>query len=305
MQTQRFSSIEDIGLGLTGEALLEAFTPFICKDASFADRLKLVLKQRRATLKRAFSGEKETDGRQAEKIKAEYQVAWSRGYEAYDLARGCRKPEPWHFRGKRMILDRAGVARMRSIMLAAVIRQIKPRRVLEVGCGNGINLLQLAGAFPEVSFSGLELTDAGHQVATGLQKAGALPEALAGYAPEAQKDPTAFQRINFVQGNAGQLPFEAKSFDLVFTVLALEQMESLRQQALAEIARVSSRYFLGLEPFAEANASFWLRLHVNARGYFKGAVAELPAHGFEPVWASMDYPQELQLGSAFVLSKVR
>ena len=43
-------------------------------------------------------------------------------------------------------------------MLGAVIRKLQPKRVLEVGCGNGINLLLLAGAFPGIDFAGLDLT---------------------------------------------------------------------------------------------------------------------------------------------------
>ena len=69
-------------------------------------------------------------------------------------------------------------------------------------------------------------------------------------------DPTAFRRIRFCQGNAPSLPFADGEFDLVTTVLALEQMERVREQALAEVARVACRHTLMIEPFREVNRAF-------------------------------------------------
>jgi tRNA G46 methylase TrmB len=38
-----------------------------------------------------------------------------------------------------------------------VIGHVRPRSVLEVGCGNGINLILLAGNFPDTEFARVEL----------------------------------------------------------------------------------------------------------------------------------------------------
>jgi ubiquinone/menaquinone biosynthesis C-methylase UbiE len=202
-----------------------------------------------------------------------------------------------------MFVDAAGAARMRSVMIGSVVRQLKPRRVLEVGCGDGINLFLLAGAFPEVSFTGLELTDTGHQVALDLQAKPVLPEQLLSYAPLDQKDPQAFKRIDFVQGNACAMPYETGGFDLVLTVLSIEQMEEVRRAALAEIARVTGGYLLSLEPFRDANKSIWRRLNVASRDYFRGSVLELQQYGIQLLWATADFPQEVTLGSALVLGR--
>ena len=76
-------------------------------------------------------------------------------------------------------LDGVAAARLRAPIFAAVLAELKPRTVLEVGCGNGINLLSLADAFPDVKFTGLDLTAEGIAAAKKLQEGEALPEALA------------------------------------------------------------------------------------------------------------------------------
>ena len=123
------------------------------------------------------------------------------------------------------------------------------------------------------------------------------------YAPGEHQDPQAFRRIDFIRGDATAMPFDTGSFDLVFTVLSVEQMERVRDKALSEIARVSGGHVLNMEPFREANESTLRRLHVFARDYFRGSIAELPRYGLTPLWASMDFPQEVQLGAALVLSR--
>jgi ubiquinone/menaquinone biosynthesis C-methylase UbiE len=195
------------------------------------------------------------------------------------------------------------VPRFRNVILGGVIRTLKPRRVLEVGCGNGINLLLLANQFPDVSFTGIELTESGVRVAREVQAQEQLPAPLAAYAMGEQKDPTAFRRIDFQRGDATAMPFETGAFDLVYTVLSVEQMERVRDKALTEIARVSGNHVLNMEPFAEANRTPLRRLHIFARDYFRGEIAAMPRYKLEPQWASMDFPQEVQLGAALVLSR--
>src|SRR5690606_1356218 len=129
--------------------------------------------------------------------------------------------------------------RFRQLMLIRLVEHLKPRRVLEVGCGLGIHLILLACRFPEVEFTGVELTAAGHRAARALQAEERLPQHLVAFAPEPLVDLTGFRRVDFRQGNAAALDFPDQRFDLVYTVLALEQMERVRARALAEIARVT------------------------------------------------------------------
>jgi SAM-dependent methyltransferase len=96
--------------------------------------------------------------------------------------------------------------------LAAVER---PRRILEVGCGEGIVLATLADRLPGAQLDGLELDEA------------ALEEAR-----------TRCPRATLVRGDACALPFVDQSFDLV---VCLEVLEHLPEpaRALRELRRVA------------------------------------------------------------------
>jgi SAM-dependent methyltransferase len=304
----RFQLIEELDLGVTHREVIDAFRPFICTGPSkdVARQLRLIRwNAAKRAARRALGAGASAGTRSKTVITSEYEGAWSRGFAAYDLAGGCRKPEPWLDRGERIVADRSGVPRFRNVLIGSVIRKLKPKRVLEVGCGNGINLLLLANQFPDVAFSGLELTEAGNRVARQVQQNPALPTAMADYAVGRGSDPQAFRRIDFVRGDATAMPFEAGAFDLVFTVLSVEQMERVRDKALTEIARVSSGHVLNLEPFAEANRTLLRKLHVFGRDYFRGEIASMGRYGLQPQWATMDFPQEVQLGAALVLSAKR
>lgn len=305
MTPVRLTELARLPVAIDPAAIEAAFAPFTAPggdaqwDAAFRHR-------RNGAIKRAFSRflglPSRSARRDAASITSEYEEAWSRGYDRFALGRTDLRPVPWTWRGRKLLLDPAAAARMRSVLFGAIVDDLKPASVLEVGSGPGINLLALAGAFPDVGFTGLELTDAGVAASRGVQEKRALPAKLKAYFPLEQKDPGAFRRIDFVQGNAAAMPFADNSFDLVLTVLAVEQMERIRRQALAEISRVARRHVLMLEPFRDINASGLRRLYVYGRDYFRGSIAELADFGLQPRWATADFPQEAFLGTALVLS---
>ena len=116
------------------------------------------------------------------------------------------------------------------------------------------------------------------------------------------QDPEAFRRVTFLQGSAAELPFPDGAFDLVMTVLAIEQMERIRARALAEIARVARRQVLMIEPFRDVNRDLWSRLNVYRRDYFRGSIDELGTYGLRPVLALADFPQEAFLKACMVVA---
>jgi SAM-dependent methyltransferase len=279
----------------------EALTPFLAPGSDERWRKEAALRRRRliGRLAKRLIGKGE---RGTEQVREEYDAAWSVGYDRYDLASRTAKYTPWVWDHERLLFDAAGAPRFRCLLYAAVIEKLKPRSVLEIGCGDGINLLMLSGAFPEVAFAGLELTDTGHSTAMQAKASPALPQALMNYSPLPLTDALAFRRIDFIQGNACQIPLPANHFDLVLTALAIEQMERVRATALAEMARVAARHALNLEPFRDVNATGLRRLNVLSRDYFRGSIAELRKYGLTPRWGSADFPQEVLLGAALVLS---
>ena len=190
-----------------------------------------------------------------------------------------------------------------SVYLAEALRALRPRQVLEVGCGNGINLMTLACGFPEIDFVGLEYTRSGPMIARGANAERVLPERLQRFAPFPILDPTAHSRVRVIQGTGAQLPFKDSSFDVVLTSLALEQMEQIRYMVLGEVSRVTGRYAVMLEPFHEANRNLMRRAYIDTHTYFKGSIASLTRYGLTPETIVADLPSKTILGTSLVISR--
>jgi SAM-dependent methyltransferase len=172
-----------------------------------------------------------------------------------------------------------------------------------VGAGNGINLLVLACRFPEIRFAGVELTEGGVAVARHAQASATLPDVLQRFSPEPLVDLQAHRRVEFRQGTAAALPFAAGAFDLVYSCLALERMEQVRGPALAEMARVTARHAVLLEPFVDCNDTGLRRAYRLARDHFGGAVRDLPSYGLEPLVVTDDLPGEIWLQPCLVIAR--
>jgi SAM-dependent methyltransferase len=308
----RLVPLADSGLGIADYEIARLFEPFIDRartEQADAWRVEIARRKRKLlaqTAKRLLLPGRTAARRGEATVVSEYSDAWRAiDYGIYGLGAPQRNYTPWEWHGRRMFASDVGATRFRQLLLIRFIEQLRPRRVLEVGCGNGINLILLAGRFPEIAFTGVELTEAGHRAARELQKQRELPPALRDYAPLPLADTIAFRRIEFLRGNATGLPFEDSAFDLVITVLALEQMERVRSQALGEIARVAARHTLMIEPFQDINNALWPRLNVLRRDYFRGRIADLDHCDLQPVLACDDYPQEVFLKTCAVLAEKR
>lgn len=291
--------LDDLPITVDPAQIDIALRPFIVAEADERRWNSRIAALWSDTIDRLLAGDQAI--RDRDLIEREYAVWATLGYDRYRTDRTDLKGMLWLWRERRLFMDGAAAAGFRTLILAAVLDQCKPRRVLEVGSGHGINLLSLAGAFPEIEFTGLELTQQGVNQARYAQSDSAAARIIHDYSPLDVIDPSAIERIRFVQGDASAMPFEAGSFDLVITVLAVEQMESIRSAALSEIARVTSGHALMLEPFRDMNQRGLRRLYVQSRGYFRGSIGDLRNFGLEPLWATADFPQEAFLGTALVL----
>lgn len=302
----RISNWNDLGLARMGEEITGAFMPLVLRESLRGDRAwsEHIWKRRRRMLRwlaRRWLGHVPDNERNVAAIKGEYETVWGRGYERYQMHPEVNA-KPWTWRHRRYWANSVGATRFRQAILTRIVERVQPKRVLEVGCGNGVNLMLLACRFPEIEFTGLELTSAGHQAALDFQSRNqVLPASMQAFAPLPLADPTAFRRINFVQGSAATLPFPDGAFDLTMTVLALEQMERIRDQALSEIARVTARHAFLLEPFCEFNSGGWRWFNRVKRDYFAGRIKDLPGYGLQPEFAIDDYPQEAFLQTCAVL----
>lgn len=305
----RLSDPAELGLGLRAADFDQAFRPFLARWAEPGDaEWRQALRERDASmrsklLRRWLPGFKRA--RTDERIRQEYDKVWSRReFEKYALDSVAKRPSPWLWQSRPCFATGIAGTRTRLLLIMQAIEKLAPKSVLEVGCGNGINLILLSCRFPEITFHGVELTQEGVQAATGFQQAmTSLPEHLVAFSPLPVRDPSAFRRIEFRQGTAAELPYADSSMDLVLTVLALEQMERIRERALGELARVARGHALMVEPFRDCNKSGRRRLNVLARNYFRARIDDLPRYGLEPVWATDGFPQEYFLGVCAVLAR--
>jgi len=297
-------------LGVTPDQIEALLAPFVTARAPCWSRRwqTEIWRRRHKALRRMWrdlGGEASPrQGRSSAIVQAEYADVWSRaGFDRYDPHNVPAGSTPWLWRNQCLLANTTGATRWRQLLLIRAIEKMRPRTVVEIGCGNGINLMMLACRFPQIAFTGIELTAQGHAAAQAFQQAHVeLPANLRAFAPEPLADLTSFRRVRFLQGSATELPFDDGAFDLAITVLALEQMEQIRSRALAEIARVVRSHTVMIEPFRDVNDGFWQRLNVRQRGYFRGRIAELADFGLQPLVACADFPQKYILRAALVLS---
>lgn len=200
-----------------------------------------------------------------------------------------------------MLARGIGTKRVHLLLLKRAFEAVQPETVLEVGSGYGINLFVLSGYFPAIQFSGLELTRQGALAAKKIGKMSCLSQDIVDFAPHQIIDQSANRRINFYQGSAKNLPFADKSFDVVYTVLALEAMEEIRHQALQELARVARKYVIMIEPFSDFNEKGIRYFYHTSHQYFCGRVDELRQDGLEPHLVFSAIPHKIRLSSAMVI----
>ena len=240
------------------------------------------------------------DFRQAQTVvDATYSKVWSR--DLADLLTSKIIAYEWGAEG--IMMQSLARRRVNHLLLVRALYATGALRVLEVGMGNGSNLALLAAQRPDLRLTGVELTSSGVRAAQALVGAPVLPPALAGLSTEPIVAASTRGQVELVQGTAAALPFTDGSFDAVCTVLALEQMEAIRDTALAELRRVTSRWVIMLEPFRDLNLEGARSDYVRANDYFSETTEGLVTHGLTPRVVYRDFPNKLKLHIALVIAE--
>jgi len=232
-------------------------------------------------------------------IVVDYSSQWSNATLEENISNTKSVPCMW---GKRRLLARSyGLKRIHQYLLAKFISSIKPSSILEVGSGNGLNLFVLSHLFPSVKLSGIELTKGGYDASKKIALENTLPEYIINFSPMKGVSSDAHKSIDFRQGTAKNLPYNDNSFDIVFTILALEQMEEIRYEALSELSRVCKKYLVMVEPFRDWNQSSTNRHRVVSLDYFSAWIADLSKFGFKPVGYYENIPNKLNYVTNFLV----
>ncbi|HET7681146.1 MAG TPA: class I SAM-dependent methyltransferase [Xanthobacteraceae bacterium] len=237
------------------------------------------------------------------RVRDAYEKKWTPEAALARFTRRADNRSPIVWGDRRYFAYGIWIKRVHLLFLMRLIEKLQPTNVLEVGSGMGLNLCILAARFPNIKFTGIELTAAGDEVARAFRAMPKLPEQFSQFSPLPLVDEEAHQRIELNQGSAAQLPFKKGSFDLVYSIQALEQMESIRDQVLKQIANVCSGHVAMFEPFAEWNKNPLRRALISSRGYFAAGFADLRRYGFEPVFTSGDMPTKFAYGVGLVIAR--
>jgi hypothetical protein len=185
---------------------------------------------------------------------------------------------PWvaFHKGDTVIAQWADGLRSSINILNLAINEIGASTIMEVGCGEGINVGFYSKLFPEqfdrLTWQGFDLAPERVNRAVGLF------EQLSGHT-----------NTKFWSGDATTKQVEPLSVDLAYSVHAIEQIEDGWKDAIAQMGK-ASKHVLLIEPFYERK-SIYGKLHSRYNGYFKGKISEVLDLGFELV---REYPVEFK-----------
>ena len=186
----------------------------------------------------------------------------------------------------------------------SVIKETKSVDILEVGSGRGNNVIILGLNNPNIHITGLEYNKSGViRSQEMLNNPPIFLDSKENSSIEADRRTSLIERVNFTQGDAFEMPFDDKSFDLTYTSLALEQMPHRYKDALIEIHRVTKNYVVFIEPFKEANNLSGITT-LKAKDYFRYSYKSFEQLGFKPIMFTKDIPQKLRFGTAALIAKI-
>lgn len=219
-------------------------------------------------------------------------------------APGNRRPTYFRINGEAVVHASAEVTMKPTLeRLGEILAALKPKNVCEIGCGYGRVLFYLADRLPDIEFQGLELTKSGVALADKL-KAHPLHETPLGKLLDIkQQGLPAIKKIAFTAGSAYDIPYEDKSFDVVYTFTALEQMSEKLPVALREIHRIAGKYVIFFEPFADAN-DFYGKLFLWSGNYFRIKTETVKKFGFRPIAAYTAFPVKSTYACSMLVAEV-
>ena len=297
---------DNLGLGVGDDEIAATFAPFV-RDRYDRDDPEwiAIVENRRARSRRKLVDrpQAEWDTWTTEHAQRFYNQEWGVDVEFDAWLATAGKVGACEWRREGLMARPTGIKRVHQLVLMRLFERLQPRTVLEVGSGNGINLLVLSARFPEVRFAGIELTEAGVAAATAQMAEPELRASIQDFSPEPVRDPRAHKRLDVRQGTASALPFAQDSFDLVYSVQALEAMDPIRGQVLSEMRRVSRGHVAMIEPFYEWHATGLRREKIAATGYFAQPMDGLESFGLRPVVAMADMPHKLDYQPGLVVAE--
>lgn len=205
------------------------------------------------------------------------------------------------FKNKYFLSSNSLTTRVQQYLMIDKINQLKPSNVLEVGCGQGFQLLLLSRLFHKTSFTGIDQSEVGINFANNFKNE-TLDEILTkplNYQFNERKE----NNLEYLIQDAKEIKIESNSVDLVFTNLALEQMDNIKFEVISEIKRLSRKYIILIEPFKDLNDKGIKYLHHSAKRYFNLRYNDLEDKNFKIVEYQNSFPNLISLGYGMLVLK--
>lgn len=211
----------------------------------------------------------------------EYEGVWKSSDRR--LQKFLYKPRPAFYHGDAAVIRGLDLQKQAIHEISEMIRAFRPVSVLELGAGNGINLLALAALHPEIkTWTGIDITESGPEAAGQMYRSPPLEELTymigLDQAEISQRIPYAV--IDIRVGDMRTLPFADASFDFVFSHVAFEQLPRDHLVAFREARRICSGHACFIEEFREAQRSFLQRIHLRNVDYFRASYRVVEEAGF-------------------------
>ena len=192
--------------------------------------------------------------------------------------------------------------KIQQYLIINKVKELGPKSVLEVGCGPGITLKLLADIYMEINFHGIDLSTEGIKYANKSKKKILNPifkKELNFQFNNVEDNPN----LIFENQDASSLKFKDKSFDFVFSNLALEQMDNIKDNVISEMKRVAKNFIILIEPFGNLNKSGLRYLHHKSKQYFNLNHLDLEDKNFEILEFHDQLPALLSLNYGMLVLK--
>lgn len=274
---------------------------FLLKKKSFRDSLILLCKRK---IRNLLKITKKKTVRDSKTVNYKYE-------EIYDLSN-----EKWiSFRNKRndsfnysfhiSIFSGWYVYFLHNNFIKDLVNQTSSQKILEVGSGRGQNCILQILFNNKINITGIEYSQKG--VARSKELLKNIPEIffeISNIKTNVFEKKEINQKINFVSGDATNMPFKDKSFDLSFTNLVLEQMPYDYEKVLNEMVRVTRNYCIFIEPFYDQNSNEGLD-YLKSQDYFRFKYDNFKIFNLEPIFYTTDFPQRLKFKVGLLFTKIK
>lgn len=278
--------------------LYSLFAPFISKRYNKYD-LSLLARIQKERISCFFDRlNKSSTLRSTAMVKKQYDKSWKNNTSLYKKDVMVKWGEEF------FSVNMDGIAFLHLFCIKKIIDFLNPVDIFEVGFGKGGKLIPLAASFHDKKFGGIELSTSGFEEAIKIIQKKILPDELKKIIPFDIGIYDNFESIDFFNGSAENLPVSNKSYDLVYTSQALEQMEPVRDIVVPEIVRIAKKYVLMIEPFRDWNNSGMHRNRIISRNYFEAKINDLPKYGLKPIYTNSDLPSKIYMNVGIVLAEV-